>query len=76
MATCPRCKGFLSDNHKCPRRPFMVATEIVLAALAGGFAALLIVALIDPHGRLTNVDGGAVILGALSGIGLDRYFRG
>jgi hypothetical protein len=54
----------------------MVATEIVLAGLAGGFAALLIVALLDPHGRLTNVDGSAVIIGALGGIGLDRYFRG
>ena len=54
----------------------MVASEIVLAGLAGGFAALLIIALIDPHGRLTNVDGSAVILGALGGIGLDRYFRG
>jgi hypothetical protein len=76
MATCPRCKGFLSDNHKCPRRPLFVASEIVLAGLAGGFAALLLVALIDPQGRFTNVDGGAVILGALGGIGLDRYFRG
>jgi hypothetical protein len=76
MATCPRCKGFLSDNHKCPRRRLFVASEIVLAGVAGGFAALLIVALIDPQGRLTNVDGSAVIIGALSGIGLDRYFRG
>ena len=48
----------------------------MLAGVAGGFAALLIVALIDPQGRLTNVDGSAVIIGALSGIGLDRYFRG
>ena len=56
MATCPRCKGFLSDNHKCPRRPFFVAAEIVAAGLVGGFAALLFVALIDPaaYGRLAE----------------------
>ena len=75
MATCPRCKGHLTDSHKCPRRPLFVATEIILAGLAGGFAALLLVALIDPQGRLANVDGGAVIVGALGAIGLDRYFR-
>jgi len=75
MATCPRCKGHLTDSHKCPRRPLFVATEVILAGLAGGFAALLLVALIDPHGRLSNVDGGAVIVGALGAIGLDRYFR-
>jgi uncharacterized membrane protein YqjE len=47
----------------------------VLAGLAGGFAALLIVAVIDPQGRLSNIDAGAVIVGALGAIGLDRYLR-
>jgi hypothetical protein len=75
MATCPRCKGHLTDSHRCPRRPLRVAAELVLAALAGGFAALVIVALIDPHGRMSGIDGGAVIAGALGAIGLDRYFR-
>jgi hypothetical protein len=75
MATCPRCKGHLTDNHKCPRRPLVVATELALAGIGGGIAALLLVALIDPQGRFTNVDGGAVIVGALGAIGLDRYFR-
>ena len=76
MATCPRCKGHLTDTHKCPKRPLIMWTEIILAGLAGGFAGLMIVALIDPQGRFSNVDGAAVILGALGAIGLDRYFRG
>ena len=75
MATCPRCKGHLTDSHRCPRRPLRAGTEIVLAALAGGFAALLIVALIDPQGHLSNIDGGAVIAGALAAVGITRYFR-
>src|SRR3954471_18101709 len=24
MATCPRCKGHLTDTHVCPPRPYMV----------------------------------------------------
>jgi hypothetical protein len=75
MATCPRCKGHLTDSHKCPRRPAVVGTEIVLAGLAGGFAALIVIAFIDPQGRLSNIDAGALIVGALGAIGLDRYLR-
>ena len=75
MATCPRCKGHLTDSHKCPRRPTVVGIEVALAALAGGFAGLLIIAAVDPQGRLANIDAAAVVVGALSGIALDRYLR-
>ena len=76
MATCPRCRGHLTENHRCPRRPVKVAAEIVLAALAGGLAGLLIVALIDPHGQMTHLDAVAVTVGVFGGIGLDRLLRG
>jgi len=75
MATCPRCKGHLTDNHRCPRRPLVVATEVALAALVGAFLALFVVALTMPQGRLI-VDLSAMLIGAACGVGLDRYWRG
>ena len=76
MSTCPRCRGHLTDTHRCPRRPALVAAEITMAAIAGGLVALLIVALIDPQGQLTHVDTVAVTVGVFGGIGLDRLIRG
>ena len=77
MATCPRCKGHLTDSHKCPRRPLIVATEITAAALAGGFAGLLLVAIFDHRGQLGDVDYSiAIIAGGLIGVGLHRALRG
>jgi hypothetical protein len=76
MATCPRCRGHLTDNHRCPRRPGKVAAEIILAALAGGLFALVVVALFDPGDQLTHIDKAAVAVGMFAGIGLDRLLRG
>jgi hypothetical protein len=76
MATCPHCKGHLTDSHRCPRRPALVITEIVLAGLAGGFAGLLAVAMLDPGGHLTHVDTMAIVGGAAIAIGIDRFLRG
>jgi hypothetical protein len=76
MATCPRCRGHLTETHRCPRRPTVVAAEITLAALAGGLVALLAVALIDPHGQMTHIDTVVVTVGVFAGIGLDRLLRG
>ena len=76
MATCPRCRGHLTDNHRCPRRPGRVAAEITFAALGGGLLALVLVALFDPGDQLTHIDKAAVAVGMLGGIGLDRLLRG
>jgi uncharacterized paraquat-inducible protein A len=75
MATCPRCKGHLTDNHRCPRRIGRTVAEIVASAILGGLVALLAVALIDPQGRLTHVDSVIVTVGIFAGIGLDRLVR-
>ena len=75
MATCPRCHGFLSDTHRCPRRPFVVWLEITVAGLAGAFVGLIVAALTVPQGRLV-IDLSAMLVGALVGIGIDRYARG
>lgn len=76
MATCPRCRGHLTDNHRCPRRPGRVAAEIILAALAGGLVAPAVVALFDPADQLTHIDLAAVAVGIFVGIGVDRLLRG
>jgi hypothetical protein len=76
MATCPRCKGHLTETHKCPRRPLIVAAEIVFVALAGGFVGLLLVAVFDRAGQITDSDYSiSVIAGALIAIGLHRALR-
>lgn len=76
MATCPRCKGHLTDSHRCPRRASLVALEIVLAAIAGGFGGLLLVALFDPHGQITDTDTFFVVLGAAAvGVAINRLVR-
>ena len=77
MATCPRCKGHLTDSHKCPRRPAIVAAEMTGAALAGGFAGLLLLAILDPREQFTDLDVILVVLGgACVAAGLSRALRG
>jgi uncharacterized paraquat-inducible protein A len=74
MATCPRCKGHLTDNHRCPRSRGRIAFETGLAALAGGLVTLLLLAIVDPHGQ-SGLDGVLLVGGALVGIGVDRFLR-
>ena len=39
MSTCPKCMGFLTENHRCPRGIFSRITEalttVVIGALIG-----------------------------------------
>jgi hypothetical protein len=76
MATCPHCKGHLTDMHRCPRRPAVVITEITVAAIGGGLAGLLVVAAIDPRTQFTTLDSVAIVVGACVAIGIDRALRG
>jgi hypothetical protein len=75
MATCPRCKGHLTDNHRCPRSPARKLFEVSLAALGGGLGALLVMSLIDPNAQVA-FDGVLLVGGALAGVGIDRWLRG
>lgn len=75
MATCPRCRGHLTDHHRCPRRPLFVALELLIWAVAGAFGGILLVALFDPHGQITDLDAIMAIVGALVAVGLHRLFR-
>jgi hypothetical protein len=53
-----------------------VAAEITATAIAGGFAGLLLVALFDPRGQITDVDSISVVVGALIAVGINRALRG
>jgi formate/nitrite transporter FocA (FNT family) len=75
MSTCPRCKGHLTDNHRCPRSPARKVFETILAATAGGLGALLLVSVFDPQGQV-SMDAVFLVGGALFGVGLDRWLRG
>jgi hypothetical protein len=75
MATCPRCKGHLTEDHRCPRSLARKTLEISVAALVGGLGALLVMSLIDPHAQV-GFDGVLLVGGALAGVGIDRWLRG
>ena len=74
MATCPHCKGHLTDSHRCPRRPAVIATEIAVVGLAGGFAGLLTSVALNPGG-LSATDAIAIATGAGIAIGVERFVR-
>ena len=76
MATCPRCKGPLTDNHRCPRRPSIVAAELVASGLAGGLVAWLLLIAFDRFNQLADMDAITIIVGASVGVGLNRLVRG
>ena len=75
MATCPHCKGHLTEHHRCRRRPLLVAVEMVAWAVAGGFAGLLLAALFDPHGLITDLDWLSTIAGSIVAVGIGRGIR-
>ena len=75
MATCPRCKGHLTDGHKCPRRRGIVAAEIVACAILGGIASLFLLAFFDPFHQATDLDAVAAVAGAIVAVGINRMLR-
>ena len=75
MATCPQCKGHLTEGHRCPRRRAYVIAEIVASGIAGGIAGLVILAVFDPRGQATDMDATAVIGGVIVAIALNRFIR-
>jgi hypothetical protein len=75
MATCPRCKGHLNDGHRCPRRRIWVVAEIIACGFAGGLAGLLLLARFDPQSQAADMDGTAIVVGAVVAIAIDRIIR-
>lgn len=76
MATCPRCKGHLTESHRCPRRRRFLALEIAAWGAAGAIAGFLLVALFDLRGQLTdNTYLVSCVLGMLVAVGVNRALR-
>jgi hypothetical protein len=43
MATCPRCMGALTENHRCPRGRFSRVTEALSTVAVGSFVGVVLV---------------------------------
>jgi hypothetical protein len=75
MATCPNCKGHLTDGHRCRSRRGFVIAEVIACAFAGGLAGLLLLAAFDPRSQATDMDPIAFGVGALIAVGINRLWR-
>lgn len=75
MATCPRCRGHLTDGHRCPKRNGRLALEIIASAIAGGVAGFLLLAAFDPWGQASDMDIVSIIGGMIIGVGINRILR-
>ena len=46
MATCPRCMGALTENHRCPRGRFSRITDalttVIIGSVIGGLLAFAV----------------------------------
>jgi hypothetical protein len=67
----------LTDSHRCPRHPIVVAAEIVAAAAAGAIGGFLLVFAFDPTGRqISDMESFmSVLVGGAVGVGLHRALR-
>jgi hypothetical protein len=54
MATCPRCFGPLTEDHKCPQGPLRRVADAFVTFAIGGFAGWFVVLLLEerPAGAL------------------------
>lgn len=75
MATCPNCKGHLTEGHRCPKRRAYVIAEIIASGVAGGLAGLLLLAAFDPRGQATDMDATAIIGGVVIAVAINRILR-
>jgi hypothetical protein len=47
MATCPKCFGALTENHKCPRGRFSRLTDALGTVAVGGVLGIVLSYVID-----------------------------
>lgn len=64
MATCPRCLGPLTENHRCKRRRVAPLAEIGSTLLVGGIVGTMVCFALAERPAV-SVIGTAAILGAL-----------
>jgi hypothetical protein len=47
MATCPKCFGALTENHRCPKGPLSRLTDALSTVTVGGVIGIVVIYLID-----------------------------
>jgi len=70
MATCPRCMGALTENHRCPRGRFSRVTEALSTVAVGAAVGVLLV-----MGFSDDPASGVVLAAAALGAVLARAVR-
>jgi len=69
MATCPRCLGPLTENHRCPRGRFRRLTDALITVTVGGAIGAVAVSAVEerPAGALVLAAAalGAVLANAV-----------
>jgi hypothetical protein len=78
MATCPRCKEFLNENHVCPAQwPRMLrwASSLGLGMIAGGIVGFAVASLVGRMLRLQGLEAIGVVVGTLTVFVLMRSIR-
>jgi hypothetical protein len=70
MATCPRCLGALTENHRCPRSTWLnrvmdLLTTIVIGSVVGAIVVLAVEEQPSSAFLLASALLGTVLTGAL-----------
>ena len=69
MATCPKCMGFLTENHRCPRGIFHRVTDalstVVIGAIIGAVFCFVVVERPVPALVMAAAALGAVLASAV-----------
>jgi hypothetical protein len=75
MATCPRCLGALTDNHKCPKGAFSRVADAISTVGIGGVIGAAFVFVVDerPVGALVLA---AAALGAVLAFAVRQAISG
>jgi hypothetical protein len=69
MATCPKCFGALTENHKCPKGPLSRITDALSTVLVGSVIGVVLSYAIDerpvPALVIASAALGAVLASAV-----------
>jgi hypothetical protein len=69
MATCPKCFGALTENHKCPKGPLSRVTDALSTVVVGGVIGVILSYAIDdrpvPALVIASAALGAVLASAV-----------
>jgi hypothetical protein len=61
MATCPRCLGPLTEDHRCPRGRFSRIGDALAPVVGGGVVGGLIPVIFSPNASLALVLAAAAL---------------